>query len=151
MTCTVSTSQLDTLLDLEGKINANRAQLLIDLALELCSVVVAPVPDKARVVVLSIAARGYMNAGGVTAETIGPTSVQFGSAGMGGLYMTKREAAALKTLAGRGGAFSIDPTPADAGQRLYPWDLNIWWLGGEDQAMSMGEDTTDPMDIGMWS
>jgi len=151
MTCIVTTSQLDTLLDLDGNIDVNRAQLLIGLAFDLCSVVVAPVPDKAAVVVLSIAARGYMNAGGVTAETIGPTSVHYGSAGLGGLFLTKRETAALKILAGRGGAFTINPTPVDAGKRLYPWDLNIWWLGGEDQAMSMGEDTTDPMDIGMWS
>ena len=150
MTCVVTTDQLGTLLELDGNINANRAQLLIDLAQDLCSSVVTPVPDNARVVVLSIAARGYMNAAGVTAETVGPTSVQYGSAGLGGLYLTKREIAALKRLAGVGGAFSIDTMPDDAGKQLYPWDLNIWWLGGEDQAMSMGEDTTDPTDIGMW-
>jgi hypothetical protein len=30
------------------------------------------------------------------------------------LYLTKADKAALKSLAGRGGAFTVDPTPATA-------------------------------------
>jgi hypothetical protein len=30
------------------------------------------------------------------------------------LYLTKADKAALKSLAGRGGAFTVDPTPASA-------------------------------------
>jgi hypothetical protein len=34
--------------------------------------------------------------------------------GSGGLYLTKSDKAALKSLAGRGGAFTVDPTPETA-------------------------------------
>lgn len=150
MALVVTTDDLDSLLAMNGTIDTRRAALLLGLAQDLCSSVVSPVPDNARAIVYSIAARAYMNPAGVAGETVGPTSVQFGPGALGGLGMTKREVSALKRLAGVGGAFSVDPTPSDAGTELYPWDLNIWWLQGEDQALSMGADTTDPANIGMW-
>ena len=104
--------QLGLFLDL-AEINGERADLLLEQAVALCETVVKPLPDQATAVVLSVAGRAYVNPQQVTYETIGPQSVQR-PAGSGGLYLTKADKAALKSLAGRGGAFTVDPTPADA-------------------------------------
>ncbi|MEV4424065.1 hypothetical protein AB0K23_01550 [Streptomyces sp. NPDC049602] len=96
-----------------GEIQGDRADLLIAQAVALAESVVKPLPDQATAVVLSVAGRAYVNPQQVTYETIGPQSVQR-PAGSGGLYLTKADKAALKALAGRGGAFTVDPTPADA-------------------------------------
>lgn len=95
------------------EISGDRADLLIAQAVSLCLSVVKPLPDEATAVVLSVAARAYVNPQQVSYETIGPMSVQRPS-GSGGLYLTKADKAALKSLAGRGGAFTVDPTPATA-------------------------------------
>jgi len=104
--------QLGLYLDLP-EINGDRADLLIVQAVALCETVVKPLPDQATAVVLSVAARGYVNPQQVSYETIGPMSVQRPS-GSGGLYLTKSDRTALKALAGRGGAFTVDPTPVTA-------------------------------------
>jgi hypothetical protein len=104
--------QLGLYLDL-SEINGDRADLLIAQAVALCETVVKPLPDQATAVVLSVAGRGYVNPQQVSYETIGPMSVQRPQ-GSGGLYLTKSDRTALKSLAGRGGAFTIDPTPATA-------------------------------------
>ena len=96
-----------------AEIQGDRADLLITQAVALAESVVKPLPDQATAVVLSVAGRAYVNPQQVTYETIGPQSVQR-PAGSGGLYLTKSDKAALKSLAGRGGAFTVDPTPADA-------------------------------------
>ncbi|OKH91500.1 hypothetical protein [Streptomyces uncialis] len=96
-----------------GEIDGARADLLIAQAVALCETVVRPLPDQATAVVLSVAGRAYVNPQQVSYETIGPMSVQRPS-GSGGLYLTKADKAALKALAGRGGAFTVDPTPATA-------------------------------------
>jgi hypothetical protein len=95
------------------EIQGDRADLLIVQAVALCETVVQPLPDQATAVVLSVAGRAYVNPQQVSYETIGPMSVQRPS-GSGGLYLTKSDKAALKSLAGRGGAFTVDPTPATA-------------------------------------
>lgn len=95
------------------EINGARADLLIQQAIALCESVVKPLPDRATAVVLSVAGRAYVNPQQVSYETIGPMSVQRPQ-GSGGLYLTKADKTALKSLAGRGGAFTVDPTPADA-------------------------------------
>lgn len=95
------------------EINGNRADLLIAQAVALCESVVKPLPDQATAIVLSASGRAYVNPQQVSYETIGPMSVQRPS-GSGGLYLTKADKAALKALAGRGGAFTVDPTPEDA-------------------------------------
>lgn len=116
MAFTVPTAEdLGLLLDLD-EINGDRADLLIQLAINLCLTVVRPLPEEASAVVLSAAGRAYTNPQGVSYETIGPMSVQR-PAGSGGLYLTKADKVALKSMAGRGGAFTVDPTPADAN----PW------------------------------
>lgn len=95
------------------EIDGDRADLLIQQAVSLAQSVVKPLPDEATAVVLSVAGRAYVNPQQVSYETIGPMSVQRPS-GSGGLYLTKADKAALKSLAGRGGAFTVDPTPASA-------------------------------------
>lgn len=104
--------QLALYLGLE-EIAGDRADLLIEQATALAQSVVKPLPDEATAVVLSVAARAYVNPQQVSYETIGPMSVQRPT-GSGGLYLTKADKAALKSLAGRGGAFTIDPTPETA-------------------------------------
>jgi hypothetical protein len=96
------------------EISGDRADLLIEQAINLCLAVVRPLPEEATVVVLSAAGRAYANPQGATYETIGPVSVQRPQAG---LYLTKAEKTTLKSMAGRGGAFTVDPTPATAD----PW------------------------------
>jgi hypothetical protein len=93
------------------EINGDRADLLIAKAISLCETVIKPLPDGADAVVLSVAGRAYVNPQQVSYETIGPMSVQRPQ-GSGGLYLTKADKTALKSLAGRGGAFTVDPTPA---------------------------------------
>lgn len=95
------------------EIDGNRGEFLIDKAISLCQTVVTPLPDGADSVVLSVAGRAYLNPGQVTYETIGPMSVQRPT-GSGGLYLTKADRSALKSAAGRGGAFTVDPTPTTA-------------------------------------
>lgn len=129
----ISSSDLDMMLDLNGTINENRADLLIQLAEDLCSTIVNPIPDSAKAVVLSVAGRAYMNATGVQSQTVGPETVQYGSS-FGGLYLTKVDIATLQRCAGGGGAFTINPTAPTAGSELYPWDENIWILGTGDNA-----------------
>jgi len=104
--------QLGLFLGLD-EIDGNRADLLINSALALCQTIVKPLPEGAEAVVLSVAGRAYVNPQQVSYETIGPMSVQRPS-GSGGLYLTKADKSALKSLAGRGGAFTVDPTPVTA-------------------------------------
>lgn len=95
------------------EIAGDRADLLIVQAVALAQSVVKPLPEEATAVVLSVAGRAYVNPQQVSYETIGPMSVQRPT-GSGGLYLTKADKAALKSLAGRGGAFTVDPTPETA-------------------------------------
>lgn len=91
-------------------VDEGRASLMLALAADLCSTIVSPLPDEARAVVLSCAARGYSNPQGVTYETTGPYSVQ---RPYPGLYLTRSERSALKRMAGVGGAFTINPLADD--------------------------------------
>lgn len=113
--------ELALFLDLP-EINGDRADLLLTQAVALCETVVKPLPDRATAVVLSVAGRAYVNPQAVSYETIGPMSVQRPQ-GSGGLYLTKADKTALKSLAGRGGAFTVNPTPATADPSpTYPVD-----------------------------
>jgi hypothetical protein len=95
------------------EIDGARADLMIQQAVALCETVVKPLPEQATAVVLSAAGRAYVNPQSVSYETIGPMSVQRPS-GSGGLYLTRADKAALKSAAGRGGAFTVDSTPITA-------------------------------------
>lgn len=105
------------------EIDGYRADLLIEQAVALAESVVKPLPQQATAVALSVAARAYVNPQQVSYETIGPMSVQRPQ-GSGGLYLTKADKAALKALAGRGGAFTVDPTPSTA-------DSSPTWPAGD--------------------
>ncbi|WP_031189814.1 MULTISPECIES: hypothetical protein [Streptomyces] len=104
--------QLGLFLRLE-EIDGPRADFLISQAVSLCSMVVKPLPDEASVVVLAAAGRAYTNPTNATYETLGPASTQVPQ-WAGGLYLTKADKSALKSAAGRGGAFTVDPTPSTA-------------------------------------
>lgn len=111
-------------------VQGDRADLLIAAAVALCETIVKPLPEGAEAVVLSVAGRAYVNPQQVSYETIGPMSVQRPS-GSGGLYLTKSDKSALKSLAGRGGAFTVDPTPADA-DPSPTWPLDEYVLTAQD-------------------
>lgn len=99
------------------EINEARADLMLAQAISLAESIVKPLPDSASAVVLAVAGRAYANPQGVSAETAGPFSVQRPQAG---LYLTRDERRTLQRLAGRGGAFTVDPTPSDV-------DPNVTW------------------------
>lgn len=103
---------------LDDDIDPDRATFLIECANVLASTIVNPVPSGAIGTILQIAARAYIAVAGVTAETTGPTTVQL----QAGLYMTRAERRTLRLMAGKGAAFSIDPTPSGAGTGLAWWD-----------------------------
>ncbi|MFF8784837.1 hypothetical protein [Streptomyces sp. NPDC015125] len=112
------------------EIQGDRADLLIAQAVALAESVVKPLPDQATAIVLSAAGRAYVNPQQVSYETIGPMSVQR-PPGSGGLYLTKADKAALKSLAGRGGAFTVDPTPETADPSpTWPLDDTYYVDGG---------------------
>ena len=148
MTMTVTVADLDSLLALDGEIDANRAQLLIDLAIERCQVEVMPLPDNARGIVLTVAARAYLNPTGIASETVGPNSVQFGSSGVG-IFLSAVEEAVLQKMSGRGGAFTIDMTPEDALAELFPWDINAWGSRVPSNNSSLNNGV-DGIDLGNW-
>ncbi|MFF3998522.1 hypothetical protein ACFYX8_35100 [Streptomyces cyaneofuscatus] len=112
-----------------AEIDGDRADLLIQQAVALAQSVVRPLPDDASAVVLSVAGRAYVNPQQVSYETIGPMSVQRPT-GSGGLYLTKADKAALKSLAGRGGAFTVDPTPSSA-DPSPTWPVDEVFFGDE--------------------
>jgi hypothetical protein len=118
--------QMDILLGLGGNIDRARAELVLNLALQRASAVVSPVPDEALPIILDAAGRAYSNPQGATAETAGPFGRTFS---MPGVYLTKRERADLRAMAGEGGAFTINPTPADAAPPPY-WPS--WWWSDSD-------------------
>jgi hypothetical protein len=92
-------------------IDEARAELMLEQAILLAESIVTPLPAAASAVVLAVAGRAYANPQGVSYETVGPIAVQRPQAG---LYMTRDERRTLQRLAGRGGAFTVDPTPQDA-------------------------------------
>ena len=92
----------------------DRAAMLINLAEGLCLAIVSPLPAGAEAVVLDIAGRAYTNPQNLSEQATGPYIAAYG-AGSGGLWLTSRNEATLRRLAGTGTAFTIDPTPADAG------------------------------------
>lgn len=122
-------------------IDTARATLILQLAQNLCETIWTPLGVTAMGILLGVAARAFNNVTSAHAMGIGSANISYGSpgtsVGVGGLYLSRSDQRTLRLLAGRGGAFSIDPTPADAGQGLPSWDQNVTWLTGvplaEDQ------------------
>lgn len=119
MSVTVSSDDLGTYLGTE--VDTTRGTYLITQATNLCASIVSPLPDGSEAVILDVAARAYVNPANVQSETTGPSTASFGTVG-GGLWLTRQNKATLRRLAGGGGAFTIDTTPATAGESLPPWD-----------------------------
>lgn len=119
-----------------------RAALLLEQAEDLARDVVRPLPRSARTVVTSAAARAFINPSDSSAQQAGPFQL---NASTGGLYLTRREERALQRAAGRGSAFTIDPTPAGAGRDWARRPL----LNGPDN-LPEGEVTLDDLASGAW-
>jgi hypothetical protein len=135
-----STSDLGTYLSIPT-IDTPRATLILDSAVALCQTIVTPLPVGASAVVLDVAARAWANPTNATSEGAAPFSVNWGAVS-GGLWLTKQNKAALRRLAGLGGAFTFDPTPSDAGSGLQPWDQNTTWLNGVPLAEDYSPDAS---------
>lgn len=105
-------ADLDTYLGLNGTVDEARAKMLLKQAQTLAEAVVDPLPSGSDAIVLAAAARCYTNPAGVSSESVGPYSA---SRPWPGVWLTRSERRALRSLAGQfTGAFTIDPTPADA-------------------------------------
>lgn len=113
-----------------AELNETRAVLILNLAIARCSAIVSPLPDAALGIVFDVAQRAYTNVTGASSEGVGPFSRALPSIGVSLTSANRRE---LRQLAGRGGAFTIDPTPADAGASLNTWDRNVTWLEGQPE------------------
>lgn len=128
---TVLASDLGTYLD-RTDINTARAQQMIDLATTLALTIVDPLPAAADSVILDMVARAYTNVTSAHSVGLGSGQVSYGSpntnAGIGGMYLSRANIAALRRMSGRSGAFSIDPTPSDAGTALPVWTTNVTYL-----------------------
>ena len=133
MAFTVTPAELQTFLAIDT-IDVPRATQLLQFAADLASSIVTPLPDTAKGIVLAVAGRAYTNVSSAHSVGLGSAQVSFGgtgaSTGVGGLWLSRSDITTLRRLAGASGAFTIDPTPADAGTGLPPWDLNVTWLGG---------------------
>jgi hypothetical protein len=118
MTATVQ--MLATYLDMT-EIDTARATLLLSLATDKCLGIVDPLPAGSDGVVLDIAGRAYTNPTNIQTQAPGPYGPGVGGPPvMGGLWMTKANIAELRRLSlSGGGAFTVDPTPADAGPYNY--------------------------------
>lgn len=125
-TSPVTTADLSTYLG--AAVDENRAQMLIDRAVDLCQSVTNPLPEGSAAVVLDVAARAYSNPTNVQSQGAGPFPVTYGTVA-GGLWLTRQNKATLRRLNGSGGAFTIDTMPATAGQGLPWWETNAWGYG----------------------
>lgn len=121
---TVTTTDLQTYLGLDS-IDADRAAMILDDVLQdaLSVVTVGTVPATstatwsnlpagAEGVIRAAAGRVYLNAAGVTSESVGPFSVT--RPAPSGSLLSRRERMKLRRLAGRGPAISVDTTPTTA-------------------------------------
>jgi hypothetical protein len=121
---TPTSEDLELLLGLSG-IDEDRAELIIRLAEGRAKAVVAPLPAGAESTVLAVAARVFVNPQAASGNVVtGPYSAPLPS---GGLYLTRDDRRALRLLAGGGAAFTVNPTPDDAG--APPGDpARGWWV-----------------------
>jgi hypothetical protein len=104
---TPTPSDLQTFLGLSA-IDSTRAAQILGIATQLCQTIVTPLPDAAFGIVLTVAGRAFANPEGITAETVGPYSVQRPNPG---LYLTRFDKATLRRMAGGTSAFSVDTLP----------------------------------------
>jgi len=112
-----TSAELGVYLGLDA-IDSARADMLLQLAHDLCETVVSPVPAGGKGVELSVAARAYNNVTSAHQAGIGSAQVSYGapnsSVGIGGLFLSKTDVRTLRRLSDRTGAFSIDLLAVDA-------------------------------------
>lgn len=111
-----------------------RAEFLLAQATTLAEGLIDPLPDTAAPVILSVAGRAWGNPAGASNETAGPFAVQR----PGGLYLTRQDRASLNRLGGKGGAYTIDPTPVEGVDPSVTWpvpgvDDDTVWRYAEDE------------------
>lgn len=99
---TVAATDLETYLG--TTVDDDRATFVLDLVMGEAGSIVTPVPDGAKGVILSAAARIYSNPTAVSQELIGPYQTSRPASNL----LTKGERSSLRRHAGGGGAFSFD-------------------------------------------
>lgn len=104
-------------------IDEDRAELILAKAQTLCEAVVTPLPDGASAVILDVATRAWTNPTNAQSQSMPVGSVSYGAVS-GGLWLTRQNRQTLRTLAGGGGAFTIDVTPDGAAENLPWWDVD---------------------------
>lgn len=110
MSLITTTADLATFMNVS--VDAARAQLMLDLVEGDAGSIVFPLPPAARGVILTAAARAYANPLATASQSAEGASATWNP---GGLYLSRAERRQLRRLAGiGGGAFTVDPTPADA-------------------------------------
>lgn len=96
-------------------VDDDRARMFLQLAHDRMEMYVKPVPEEAKGIELSIAARAYTNVTSAHQMSLGSGNVSFGAMntnmGVGGLYVSKSEQRDLRRLAGRTGAFQVNMAP----------------------------------------
>lgn len=110
----ITYSDLGTYLN-DVAIDSARATFIIAQAQTLCESIVNPLPAGASAVVLDVAARAFLNPQQLANASIGTAHLQFGASNqggsIGGLYLSRANKNMLRTMAGRGAAFSADTLP----------------------------------------
>ena len=93
-------------------LDTDRAELILQLAHDLCETITTPMVAEGKGVELAVAARAYTNVSSAHQAGIGSAQVSYGapnsSVGIGGLFLSKSDIRTLRRLAGRTGAFSVD-------------------------------------------
>jgi hypothetical protein len=108
-------------------LDRDRASYLLNLSQTLCESFVSPLPVGAEAVILDVAERAFSNPTfmggglGLYSEDVGPFSTTTPGTTGGGVWLSQRNRATLRRLAGGGGAFTIDVMPATAGANVTTW------------------------------
>lgn len=132
MAVIVGPPDLAALLGTDFDEDDSRALAILGWAQALCESVVSPLPAGAEAVVLSVASRAYANPVNAQQQTAGPYNASYGSGASGGLYLSRQDLRTLLRLAGIGGAFTFDVTPAGAGENLSWWNVDLGVPPGGD-------------------
>lgn len=109
-------------------LDVDRANLILGLAQTLCESIVNPLPAGSDIVILDVAERAFSNptnVGGSIAlysEGEGPFNSSTPGTTSGGLWLTENNKRTLRTLAGKGGAFTIDTLSTSYTPSLPWWD-----------------------------
>lgn len=110
MSVITTTADLATFMNVT--VDDDRAQLMLDCVEGEAVSIAGPLPGEARGVVLTAAARAYANPLSTSSQSADGASASWVP---GGLFLSRQERRTLRRLAGiGGGAFTVNPTPADA-------------------------------------